>query len=238
MGLDISKLLKGVDPSDILTILTLYAKYKDKIDDLFSRQEPAKPTTPKPSVVPFPVPDEDDVPLNPTTPKKEVASGRLSVVWMQLNRDRFPEQYTPENPFGLLSQREVQAILSGQSALNFESAVRFDTKFVDDQGDEVSPEDVHRLGLAWKSKWTVRNVETGEESFLQGQGSTYTNAKGKQEAFVEEVGARETGVGQGTRNYTDTLGFGQRMDFYKEGTYEIFMEIAGVQTNSLTFKVS
>ena len=233
MGLNIGDLLGKVDLGDIPKILELYLKYKPLVDELLKKQ--TKPSLP-PAPTPIDPPDDGDVIPNPVTPKKAVVSGRLGVVWMQLSRARFPEFYTPQNQYGLLPRGQVEAILSGESALSFESAVRFDSTFFDADGKEILPEDVHRLGLAWRSRWTVKNGD--EESFLEGQGSTYVNAKGKQEAFVKEEGAGETGVGQGTRNYTDTLGFGQRMDFYKEGEFEIFLEIAGVRTNSLKFKVS
>lgn len=211
------------------------------LSGLTQRPPSTPPVLPPPPKNPTPDPDDDDKAPNPIPPKEGTlppASGKLEVVWMQLSKDRFPEQYTPQNPFGLLSHQQVRDILEGRSALNYESAVRFDCTFRDRTGNEIVPDEVRELNLAWRSKWVVRNVDTGETSYLVGQGTTYTNNKGKQEAKVQEDGAQQTGVGQGTRNYTDTLGFGQRMDFYREGRFEIYMEVGGVRTNSLTFTVS
>lgn len=224
-----------VDLKDIVTVAEL-------LNGIFNR--PRQINLPPPSAGPLPpsmqVPGDEQI-KNPTkTEKPNVlppVSSRIDVVWMQLSRERFPEAYTTDNPFGFVPDGEKRNILAGNGALNFGSKVRFDTTWKDQNGDEIDRNEVRTLGLADKTRWVVRNVDTGDVSFLQGLGERFVNLKGKEEVKVEEGG--NTGAGQGITNYSDTQGFGQVIQFFKEGTFAVHMELpTGQQTSEVIIKVS
>lgn len=224
-----------VDIKDIVTVAEL-------LNGIFNK--PRQINLPPPSAGPLPpsmqVPGDEQI-KNPTKVEKAnllpPVSGKIEVVWMQLSRERFPEAYTTDNPFGFVPDGEKHEILAGTNALAFGSKVRFDTTWRDQNGDEIDRNEAKLLGLADKTRWVVKNVETGESSYLQGLGERFTNLKGKEEVKVEEGG--NTGAGQGITNYSDTQGFGQVIQFFREGTFSIHMELPnGMSTAEVVIKVS
>lgn len=117
-------------------------------------KKPKPPTVPVTAPTPAPSqPDpsfpDDHIPRPPTT--RKVARVRIKLERVQLSKERFPNEYTPENPFGLVSPGPIQA----GSNMNWGSKFWVDLTAYDEQGKEFLRPDVLTYGLAYKTEIRV-----------------------------------------------------------------------------------
>lgn len=191
----------------------------------------------KPSATPKPVPTSelpDDTipePAKPApappapAPSSSVAGLRLKIKQIQLNKGRFPEAYGPDNPFGLVTGQDKADMESGAGAIPFKSKVWFDLTPVDEFGEEIGPEEVKALGLAWAPLWQIKD-----------HGGVLT--VGAKAPSVPDVKGDSAIVGAGVTNWQSTLGYGLQVQAFHEGEFTVQALVEGVESNALKLRVS
>jgi hypothetical protein len=188
-----------------------------------------KPTAPPttPVVVPVPNPHidpdfpDDTIPSPP--PTRSVASVRLKVSRIQLSKQRFPEQYTKDNEFGLMDKDGVQG---GQKAIPYGSKVWFDLTAFDASGKEFLRDAVLSHGLAFKTEHRIG------DALIAGSGA---QADGGPAPWAQVDTDK---VGHGVTAWKSSLGFLHQTKLFGEGSFECSGSVAGVASNTFTVRSS
>jgi hypothetical protein len=191
------------------------------IGGLFNRKpkEPVKVPTPAPTQ---PDPEFPDDTIPAPTGNSKIEKVRLKLARAQYNRQRFPNEYTPENPFGLYSNDTLRDIEAGNQALNYGSKFWLDLTAYDAAGREIMRDRVLSLGLAFKTEFNV-----GEAS-IKGNGS---------EDAVEVVDTED--IGNGITAFNSSLGFLHQLKAHGEGEFECSGSVDGVKAEQVfTIRVS
>lgn len=199
---------------------------------------PAKPVPPQaPVVQPNPprpsgggtdqFPD-DTIPRPPVA--RTVATVHLGIARAQYSRERFPEKYTEDNPFGLYTDAECRAFERGENAINWGSKVWLDATAKDVDGHEFLRPDVMALGLAFNTEHHLGDC------FIRGRGAD-ENGQPKPGYVTEDTNA----VGQGISAWLNSKGFMQQFQFFTSadgGAFAAFALVNGVKSNEFTIRVS
>lgn len=163
----------------------------------------------------------DDTILGPA--KRSVGSVKVGLARVQLSRQRFPEEYTDDNPFGLF--RDLDGAKSGSAAIPYGSKVWIDLTPYDQDGQEIKKEDAISLGLAYDTKHVVGGAS------ITGKGGTPGNPKPYETVDTDEVG-------NGITAWKSTNGFLHQVKVHEEGTYEVTGFVAGVKGETFSIRVS
>lgn len=182
-------------------------------------------TKPRPSAADQDPAFPDDV-IPYTGAKPTVSKVRLKLARVQLNRKRFPDAYTKENPFGLLPSEEVRKAEAGKQAIPYDSKVWLDLTAYDADGEELQRDRVIAAGLAYHTAHRV-----GEASIVGGG----ANADGQ----PYEPTMRDTEqVSNGWTAWETSLGFLHQIKVREEGSYRCSGSVGGVESNTFTIRVS
>jgi hypothetical protein len=231
---EILSLLSPEDKAEVMLILSdgqVQTAEAQKLIGIALKAVLVQLSKPKPTPKPVPTSElPDDTIPEPKKPEapapvaeapSSVAGLRLKVKQIQLNRGRFPEAYTEDNPFGLVRGQDKLDMESGAGAIPFKSKVWLDLTPVDEFGEEIGPEEVKALGLAWEPVWNVDGVSVGAKA-----------------PGVPDVKGESAIVGTGVTNWQSTLGFGLQIQVFEEGTFVAQAMLAGVESNALKLRVS
>jgi len=207
-------------------IAQLLAAVPGLLIGLFNR----KPTTPITSPTPAPVPQDDDFPddtIPEPSDKREVKRAVLKLARAQYNKQRFPDQYKDGNN-GLYSDEDKRSIQEGDSALNYASKFWLDITAYDDDDKEFLRPAVLTHGLAYKTEFHVG------DAYILGFGPDEKNVDGSPRAEVVHTNE----MGHGITAWNNSFGFLHQMKARKEGEYDVYAVVDGVETNHFTLKVS
>lgn len=196
-----------------------------------TQPRPAAPVAPVVAPVPSPVPAApgfpDDVMPAPKTARK-VGSVRLRLARAQYSRERFPEQYTEDNPFGLVPQGELRACMDGSSALNYGSKFWLDLTPFDVNGREITRPEMIAMGLSFRTE------HHAGAAFIVGAGEL-PNAPGEPADYkTEDTDA----VSNGITAWKSSLGYLHQMKAWGEGTFECWGMVGDVRSNAFALRVS
>jgi len=193
-----------------------------------------KPVPPqKPVDKPTPAGGTDDFPddhIPRPSAGRKVAKATLHLVRSQYSRQRFPEEYNDNNPFGLVPQGELKQIEQGNGALNWENKFWLDLTAYDEQGREFVRADVMSLGLAYKTE-----IRCGD-AFIIGHGAA---ANGEPIAGYETNDTDE--IGNGITAWLTSKGFLHQMQCFASAdgqSFHCFGSVNGVRSNEFDIKVS
>lgn len=187
--------------------------------------KPTKPVTePTPSTAPQDEEFPDDIIPAPAGEVK-VKSVRLKLSRVQLSKQRFPEEYTANNPFGL-DERKAE-IEAGKANMNYGSKAWYDITAFDEKGHEILRDRVLAAGLAYKTRFVFN-----DNGFYQGNGAVEDGQP------VEPTHADPAGMTYGWEAWRSSLGFLLQTKHHAEGEYTVRAEVGGVKSNVLTIKVS
>lgn len=189
------------------------------------------PPVPITAPVPSPVPAEpgfpDDVMPAPKTSRK-VGSVRLRLARAQYSRERFPEMYTENNPFGLYSQADLRASMDGAGVLNFGSKFWLDLTPFDTEGREISRPEMIAMGLSFRTEHHAGDayiVGAGELPDAPGEPADYKTAD-------------TDAVSNGITAWKSSLGYLHQMKAWGEGSFVCVGKVGDVASNSFTLRVS
>jgi len=196
---------------------------------LLQKRPPKAP--PQPIVTPTPAPggDVDGVPddLIPEPPKtRAVERVRLKILKAQYSRARFPEQYTPENPFGLYPQAYLRRVEAGEESIAWASKVWTDLTAYDADGKEFLPPAVLKFGLAFQTEHELDGAS------IVGAG---IEPSGEPKPYEAES---SDDVGNGITAWLSSNGFVHQFKVHGEGAFEARGAVAGVESNHFTVRVS
>ncbi len=192
---------------------------------------PAPPTTTV--TVPVPAPTQptadfpDDVIPAPRVAGRAVASVELKIGRIQLSRERFPQAYTPENPFGLMQPGPV--VLGGN--MPYASKFWLDITARDAQGRELLRPDILSMGLAFATEHHCG------ETFIKGHGA---DPSGSAPLAGYETNDTDE-IGNGITAWLSTLGFLHQMKAWPAADgkgFDCWAVVAGVRSNTITLHVS
>lgn len=191
------------------------------------RKKPTEPVT-----VPTPVPVQPDEEFPDDTipePKAErtIKSVRLKLTRAQYNKQRFPDQYA-NGKDGLYSSAELRAIEDGTSALNYASKFWLDLTAFDEEKKEFLRPAVLAAGLAYDTEHHCG------DAYIKGFGPNEKNDDGTPKAEVESTNE----IGNGITAWNSSLGFLHQMKAHKEGEFECWGSVGGVESNHFIIKVS
>ena len=218
----------GLSVNDVLG--TVLASQPDLIPKLISfllglfksKPKPPAPETGKPvggdSRDDFP---DDTIPAPIVT--TVVTKVRLKLARIQLSKQRFPEAYTMDNPFGLMPTAEVE---SGKSAMPYGSKFWLDLTAYDSKDLEIMRDRVIAYGLCYKTE------HHAGEAFIKGHGGTDQNPTAGYETNDTED------IGNGITAWISSDGFLHQMKAHGQGTFECSGKVDGVESNKFTIKVS
>lgn len=169
------------------------------IRGLFNRN-PRPPAPAQPVVAPQPAavqPDpqfpDDHIPRPEA--ERRVTKVRIKLERVQVSRERFPQLYTEDNPFGLVPARPIQ---DGQTQMNWGSKFWVDLTAYDQDGHEFLRPDVLKYSLAFNTE-----IKVGD-AFTKGLGPA-TSGSDQPKAGYEQVSTNA--IGQGITAWLSTLGF-------------------------------
>jgi hypothetical protein len=192
---------------------------------------PVVPAT-KPVLAPVQISQEypDDIIPNPKPVGRSVVSVELKLGRAQYNKERFPEQYTEDNPFGLYSGADLRAIQDGSKNLNWGSKLWLDLTARDQNKAELLRPDILTLGLAFRTEHHCG------DAFIKGHGP---GADGGPQAGYE---TNDTdAIGNGEAAWISSLGFLHQMKAFAgadNGEFECWGSVGGVESNRFTIRVS
>lgn len=182
-------------------------------------------TTPKPA----PKQDEPAFPddIIPATGRPaKVASVRLKLARAQYSRERFPEMYTDDNPFGLYSGDELHAIQEGRAALNYGSKFWLDLTPFGEDGRPLTRPEFLAAGLAYRTEHHVG------DAFIVGAGALPNGEPA--DYRVEDSDA----IGNGITAWKSSLGCLHQMKANGEGKFPVSGSVDGVGGESFVLAVS
>lgn len=171
-------------------------------------------------------PDPDNGGGNVIGINRPIAKVRFRLLRAQYNRDLFPEQYNDNNPDGLYSGKDLQAVREGKRALNVESNAWLDLTGFNAEGVELNRDALRRAGLAYKTLFRVN------EGYLQGNGTLATG----EAADWEKVNPRGANLSDAV--WRTSIGYTLRVHFSDEGEYRCEGSIADFGGDSFAVKVS
>ena len=186
-----------------------------------------------PPVKPVPAPTQpdpdfpDDVHPAPTQ-KRKVGSVRLRLARGQYQRERFPEEYTEANPFGLIPQSELKDIQAGKSAMPWGSKFWLDLTPYDTDGREITRPEFIAMGLAFQTEHHCGGAYIVGAGPLPGQPTEPADYK------TEDTDAISNGISA----WKSSLGCLHQMRAWSEGSFAVVCSIAGVSGDSFTLRVS
>ena len=185
------------------------------------------------------MPDDDKI--TPQTPRTsagiKVGSVRARIIKVQLSRQRFPEEYTDQNQFGLMDN--LGEINSGAAAVPYDSKVWLDLTPFDEAGMQIRYDEAIKPpfgeGLAYRTAHYAEGVDgdlKGARSFIEGVG-------GSEKSPNKPWGGGDSGpIGQGHAAWEYTNGFTWQIQVFGEGTLKLYGEVAGVRSNELLVRFS
>lgn len=193
------------------------------IAGIFTKKPKVLVTVPTPA----PVQIDEDFP-DDTIPEpkagRTVVSVRLKLARAQYNKQRFPDQYVGGKD-GLYSPSELRAIESGGSALAYGSKFWLDLTAYDADDREFLRPAVLAFDLAYKTE------HHAGDAFIAGDGGV--------DGVFNPYDANDTNeVGNGISAWITSLGFLHQMKAHREGTYECYGSVGGVESNHFNLKVS
>jgi hypothetical protein len=197
----------------------------------FMKRATAAPVAPV--VVPSPSPAPaapgfpDDVMPAPKRALK-VGSVKLVLSRAQYSRERFPEQYTEQNPFGFLSQADCRALMDGSGVLPFGSKFWLDLTPFDESGRQITRPEMIAAGLSFKT-----NHHCGD-AFIVGHGEL-PSAPGEPAPY--ETNDTDA-ISNGITAWKSSLGYLHQMKAWGEGSFPVVGAVDGVMSNSFTLRVS
>lgn len=229
VGSDIGgAVLKAASQAGLLDmLLKLVIGWFTKSPKPVAPQKPVEPNKPTPAGGDDDFPD-DHIP-RPTAGRK-VAKVTLHLARAQYSRERFPQEYNANNPFGLVSQGELKEIERGNGALTWLSKFWLDLTAYDEQGHEFVRADVLTLGLAYKTE-----IRCGD-AFIIGRGA---DAEGQPVAGYETNDTDQ--IGNGITAWLSSKGFLHQMQCFAAADGETFHcsgSVNGVRSNEFDIKVS
>jgi hypothetical protein len=213
----------GIDIGAILQIINALPVLVNIIKDILPKPKPSVPV-----VTPTPAPNspndfpDDTIPI-PSKPRT-VVTVDCKLGRVQYSRQRFPQEYTSENPFGLAKPGPIQ---SGAEAMAWGSKFWLDLTARDANGKELLREDILTAGIAFKTE------HHAGEAFIKGHGA---NADGSAKAGYETNDTDE--IGNGITAWLSTNGFLHQMKAFGEGTFLCYGVVNGVKSNEFTIRVS
>jgi hypothetical protein len=200
------------------------------IKGLFGKGKPKPPSEPVKEPTPVAGPQDDDFPddVIPAPPQKgrKVTTVALHLTRAQYNRQRFPEKYTDDNPFGLYSQDYLKQVEAGNEAINWGSKFWLDLTARDAEGKEFLRDAIVAGGLAFKTEHHCGDAYIiGGGVFPDGGNKDYkTNDTAE--------------IGNGISAWLSSNGFLHQMKAHGEGAFECWGKVGGVESNHFTLKVS
>lgn len=169
--------------------------------------------------------DGDNPPDSPTPAAGRISRVRLRLLRAQYNRKLFPEQYTPDNPQGLYSGKELEAIRNGSGKLNRESNIWADLTAYGPDGVELQRDQLKRLGLAYRTEFFINDgsiIGHGANDLGHPNDWERTNPEG---ANISEEAWRTS------------LGFNVRIHVAEEGPYTVRGNVDGNEGEAFTVTV-
>lgn len=167
----------------------------------------------------------DDFPDDTIPAPKElpiVAKVRLKLSRVQLSKQRFPDAYTAQNPFGLMNAKEIEE----GDAMPYGSKFWLDLTAYDSKGKEILRDRVLANGLAYQTEHHCG------DAFIIGHGGSSQNPT----AGYETNDTNE--IGNGITAWISSEGFLHQMKAHGEGTFECWGKVNGIESNHFTLKVS
>lgn len=228
--------------ADVGKVIGVVVEHKDLVGKLIGLiaglfKHGDKPKTHVEAPTPSPAPQEEDFPddvIPVPAGQRKVDTVRVRLSRVQLPKSRFPEEYTKENPFGLV---RPGPIADGSSAMNWGSKFWLDITAYDQEGKEFLPEAVMAYGLAYKTEFRIENEAGAVVIAVKGVGA---DAAGNPVAGYVMEGSEE--IGNGATAWISTNGFLHQMKTWPASdghTYTATAAVDGVGSkNRVTFKVS
>lgn len=224
----------GVGIDDVTKAIDFYNQNKGLINSIVNlfkgifghKKPPAGPIT-----EPIPAPGspsdfpDDHIPA-PATPSRSVVTLELKLSRAQYSKERFPEEYTAQNPFGLVSQERLRAIERGEANLNWGSKFWLDLTARDANGNEYLRDAIVAKSLAFTTE-----LHAGE-AFIKGHGAN-TDGSLKEGYETNDTDA----VGNGISAYISSNGFLHQMKAHSQGEFECWGRVAGIESNHFVIKV-
>lgn len=226
---------KKLTPSEGIDIL----KKMGLLDAIFGwlgglfKKKPTPP--PGPVTVPTPAPNspddfpDDHIPRKPNV-GRVVTKVHIGIARAQYSRERFPEEYTPANPFGLIPDAYLRGLEKGQGALPWASKIWLDLTATDQDGHEFLRPDVQALGLAFQTEHHFG------DAYIIGKGA---NPDGTPIGGYDTNDTNE--IGNGISAWLSSLGFLHQMQAWDAAdgdTFEVYGVVKGVVSNKFKIKVS
>lgn len=172
------------------------------------------------------IPDNDPEPGKPQPAERNISRVRLRLLRAQYNKKLFPEQYTENNPQGLYSGKELEAIRNGSGKLNRESNIWADLSAFGPDGVELQREQLKRLGLAYKTAFTINDGQ------IVGNGA---DPEGRPNDW-ERI--NPTGANISEEAWRTSLGYNVRIHLADEGRYTVNGSVDGFDGDPFTVEVS
>jgi len=206
------------------------------LSGLFNRNRPAPP--PAPVVVPTPAavqPDpafpDDHIPRPASeVEQRKVARVRIKLERVQYSRQRFPQLFTEENPFGLA---DPGPIANGSTAMNWGSKFWVDLTAYDAEGHEFLRPDVLAYNLAFNTE-----IRVGDAS-IKGHGPAQPQSDQPKAGYETKDTAA---VGQGITAWLSSLGFLHQFQAFGAAdgkSFQVSGSVDGVEAeNPFTIRVS
>ena len=212
----------GFDLGAILALIQQLSQLFNSVKEILPKPKPTVPVT-VPTPAPISPPDfpDDTIPTPSVVRTVKTVTCKLSRV--QLSRQRFPEAYTAENPFGLVPPGPIQ----DGNAMNWGSKFWLDLTARDENGKEFLREDILTAHIAYKTE------HHAGAAFIKGHGA---NADGSLAPGYETNDTDE--IGNGISAYISSNGFLHQMKAFGEGTFECYGVVNGVESNHFNLRVS
>lgn len=140
------------------------------------------------------------------------------------SKQRFPEEFTHENPFGLI--RNLNEIEAGAANIPYGSKAWIDLTPYDKNGKEILRDAFIGAGLSYKTEHHV-----GDAS-IKGDGALPDGTPKPYETVDTE------NVGNGISAWESSVGCLHQVKLHTEGSRECYGKLDGVESNHFTIKVS
>lgn len=216
--MDFGKLLNA-----LLSNPELLGKIASAIGSLF-KHAPA-PVPAAPVTVPTPIPGRDsgafpDDYIPAPSKERKIARVTIKLARIQLNGQRFPD--APDN--GLVPVTPEHE--TGAEAIPYASKIWFDLTAYDEAGKEFLRDAVIAANLCYQTEHFVGDAHA------KGLGGSFGSPNPGY--LLDETNS----IGLGSTAWISSGGFLLQTKAHEEGTYEAHGFVGGVQSNSITFKVS
>lgn len=213
----------GFDIGKFLQLFQLLKPIIDAVKDILPKKKPTAPvTTPTPVEIPDDSDFPDDIIPVPVPKGRKVATVTCKLSRIQLSRQRFPESYNSDNPFGLMKPGPVQA---GDN-MPWASKFWLDLTARDKDGKEFLREDILAAGIEFKTE------HHAGDTFIKGHGGTGDNLAnpGYETNDTEQIG-------NGITAWLSSNGFLHQMKAFGTGSFDCYGVVDGVESNHFTLNV-